>query len=612
MVMRQMRENTKWIMLATAIAFGLLMVFEWGMDLTGITSGSLGEIGRVNRTPVMYEDYMNAYRLLFDQVQAEQTEVIGTLQNRQIEDAAWEQIVGRILIQQELDRRGIGVTEEEIRQAARFAPPPDLLTSPAFLTDGEFDLAKYQDYLTSSADPFLFEQLEAYYRSALPEGKLMRQLATGLYVTDGELWTQYADANETARVRYVPLDPAVRVPDDSVSITDREMRAYYSDHEDDFERPARAGVRVLVLPKVVSASDSAAVRERAEALLAEILAGSSFDSVGTRAAAAEPPAVFEDLGTFGRGVMTPPFDTAVFEAPVGRATGPVETSFGYHVVLVSERTASSATAKHILFPITRTEESEIRLLVLADSMEALVEDYSLEEVALRMNLLEVQLVEVSEVFPFVTGAGQVGEGADWAIREAVAGDVSEVFESDQAYYAMELISSEPGGVLPLEEAEPTIRQVLLQEKKIARGAAEAEELVERVRGGATLSAAATELGLEVLEPEPFTRQDFVPGLGRLNQAIGAAFGLPTGAVSEPVATSENVFVIEKLAHTPADSGAWLAQRGAQREQLTLLLQQQRLQQWVEGLRAAARIVDRREEVLQPPDSDSPLTPYLPF
>jgi hypothetical protein len=48
-MMRQMRENTKWIMLITALAFVALMVFEWGMDMTG-RSGAVagGDIGRVN------------------------------------------------------------------------------------------------------------------------------------------------------------------------------------------------------------------------------------------------------------------------------------------------------------------------------------------------------------------------------------------------------------------------------------------------------------------------------------------------------------------------------------------------------------------------------------
>ena len=43
-MMRQMREATKPIMLFTAAAFVALMVFQWGMDITGISSGSYGEI----------------------------------------------------------------------------------------------------------------------------------------------------------------------------------------------------------------------------------------------------------------------------------------------------------------------------------------------------------------------------------------------------------------------------------------------------------------------------------------------------------------------------------------------------------------------------------------
>ncbi len=611
MVMRQMRENTKWIMLVTAVAFGLLMVFEWGMDITGRSGGSLGEIGRVNGTPVIYEAYMNAYRGLYDQVQSQQAEPINSQQNREIESAAWDQMVDQILIQQELRRRRIDVTEEEIRQAARFQPPPELRTSPAFVTDGAFDLAKYQEYLAASADPLLFQQLEAYYRGVLPQGKLMRQLATGVYASDGELWSLWRDANESVTVRLVPFDPTVRVPNDSITITEREIERYWDDNQDDFEIPARATVEVVVLPKILSAADSAATHDRMAALLEEIRGGAPFDSVGSREATAAQPATFEDLGTFGRGNMTPVFDTAVFTAPIGRAAGPVETPFGYHLVLVSARTADSATAKHILVPITRTEESEVQMLALADSLENLSEERTLEEAALIMGL-NFETVEVTEVFPFVPSAGQVGEGADWAFQDAAPGDVSELFENDLAFYVMELVSSRPGGVLPLEEAEPTVRQILSLRKKVEQVMGEAEEIVERVRTGATLSSAAADTGLEVQVPAPFTRQQFVPGLGQQNAAIGAAFGLKEGQVSEPVATRDNVFLIEKIAHNRADSTAWLAQRDEQRRQLTAVIQQQRVQEWVEGLRATANIVDRRDEVLQPVDPDQPLQPNMFF
>jgi len=42
------------------------------------------------------------------------------------------------------------------------------------------------------------------------------------------------------------------------------------------------------------------------------------------------------LGTFGRGRMVPAFDAAVFALEVGGVAGPVETQFGYHIILRTE------------------------------------------------------------------------------------------------------------------------------------------------------------------------------------------------------------------------------------------------------------------------------------
>ena len=44
------------------------------------------------------------------------------------------------------------------------------------------------------------------------------------------------------------------------------------------------------------------------------------------------------LGTFKPGQMVKEFDTAVFNGPVGAIQGPVQTQFGYHLILVTDRT----------------------------------------------------------------------------------------------------------------------------------------------------------------------------------------------------------------------------------------------------------------------------------
>jgi len=44
-----------------------------------------------------------------------------------------------------------------------------------------------------------------------------------------------------------------------------------------------------------------------------------------------------DLGSFGRGQMVPEFDAVVFSGELNKPLGPVQTSFGYHVLEVTER-----------------------------------------------------------------------------------------------------------------------------------------------------------------------------------------------------------------------------------------------------------------------------------
>ena len=40
-----------------------------------------------------------------------------------------------------------------------------------------------------------------------------------------------------------------------------------------------------------------------------------------------------DLGDFGRGMMVPPFEEVAFDLDVDEVSGPVETDFGYHLIL---------------------------------------------------------------------------------------------------------------------------------------------------------------------------------------------------------------------------------------------------------------------------------------
>ncbi len=603
-MMRQMRENTKWIMLATAVAFVALMVFQWGMDITGRSSGGAGEIGRVNGTPVTYEQYQASYRNLYEQLSSSQETPVSAAQNKQVEDAAWNDVVNQILIQQELARRGIEVTNQEILDAARFSPPPELTGDPLFQTNGQFDIQKYQEFLANSADETFLLQLEAYYRDIIPRTKLLRQVTAGIYFSDAELWDQYRLQNEKVRVQFVALNPAERIPDASVTVTDAELDRYYQDHQEDFETPAQAEVKYVALTKAPLKEDTVAARQHAEDLRQEILNGADFAEVAKRESADQGSAAQGgDLGTFTRAQMVPAFDSVAFSIPVDRISEPVQTSNGFHIIQVLSRQGDSVHARHILVPIERTDDSELRLLTLADSLEALGESMTLDEAAANLGLPVHQQV-MTEVFPFLPGAGQISDGLDWAFHEGTPGEVSPVFEDQQAFYMMELVSSSPAGMQSIEAARPTIDRILRMRKKVDLAQSQASELVQEADSAGSLEVLDGHDDLAVQEAGPSTRMDFFPGLGYQNDAVGTAFGLEMNEISDPVVSDNNVFLIQSLERTPADSTAWEEQKEAQRQQLTYTVQQQRMQQWIEGLRDAADIVDRRDQVLQSSQAQS--------
>ena len=599
-MMRQMRAATKPIMLVTAIAFVALMVFTWGMDITGQSGGGPGPVGSVNGDAVTYDAYMAARLQIYTQVQRSQEQLISSQQNADIDDAAFDEVVNQLLIMQELDRRGITVSDREISAAAN-SSPPDYLRSQFEDDAGVLDYARYQTFLLSSPPEQLLV-LEAYYRDVIPRGKLQRQVSSGIYVSDADLWRQYRDQNEQVEIRYIPMNPATRYEDDQFSISGADVSAYYQAHQDEYEVPARASVKVSVIDKTPTAADTVATEERAVAILQEIADGADFADIALRDSKdATTAALGGDLGVFPKNYMTPPFDSAVFVAPIGRLVGPIKTSFGYHILEVQERWATdSAQARHILIPVVRTDDSEIELLTLADSLEDLAEAMPLDQAAAAAGV-SISTLDLSRDFPFVPGAGQVSEGADWLFEEASPGDVSPVFETPTAFYALELINSQPAGVLPLDDALPSIRATLLFDRKMEEAQVEAQDVVDRVRSGGALVSVAVELDLEVRNAGPFSRTDFIPGIGRQNAAIGSAFGLRTGEVSGVVATPANAYVLEVLNHIEADSTAWLAQTPQQREIAILILKQRRVQEFIGALRAAARIVDRRDVVLAPQD-----------
>ncbi len=70
----------------------------------------------------------------------------------------------------------------------------------------------------------------------------------------------------------------------------------------------------------------------AQDLVKKLAEGKSFETLAKEFSKCPSKADGGSLGTFGKGQMVQPFETAAFNLKVGEVSGPVRTQFGYHLI----------------------------------------------------------------------------------------------------------------------------------------------------------------------------------------------------------------------------------------------------------------------------------------
>jgi len=600
-LLQAMRASAKYIWI-------IIVVLFIGGFLLAQTSGLLGRapvttttaVATVNGEDILATTWYQTTQNLEQEETQRSNQSISLDERQRLMDQAYDQLVTEALLRQEYRRRGITVTDDEILQAARFSPPPQLMQAPDLQTDGQFDPAKYQRFLNSplARQQGLLFQLEQYYRTEIPKEKLFDQVATDVYVSDEQLWRRFQDLHDSAQVTFVAFGPE-RIPDSAVRVSDDEVRAYYDTHKKLFDRPGTAKVSILIIPRAITPADSAAVRAHALALRARILGGEKFEDVAKAESADSSSAVNGGvLPRGGKGRFVPAFESAAYALKPGEISQPVLTPFGYHLIRVDERKGDTISLHHILLRIQQSDSAATRTDRRADSLSRIAAStdqagkFDEAARALHIPILKSTVVEGNAL----TINGQfIPSVGPWAFQGAKPGETSELFDAEDGYYLARLDSLTPGGVQSLDQAKSDIRAYLLRQKKIDALIPQARNFA-KVAAGSSIESASKLMNMQVISTKPFTRVTGVQELAQAPEAVGAAFTLPVRSVSEPIRGTGEVVVERVDNRTPANRAAFDAQKGTLRQQALDQLRRQRVSGFLTNLNAVAKIDDRRKRV----------------
>jgi parvulin-like peptidyl-prolyl isomerase len=610
MVMSALRDRIKIVILVTLAAFVGLIFFDWGMQQTGGSAPDGAVAGRVNGREITDEMYRRTYQSLLSSFESRAGRAPEGSDFSSIEEEAWITLVQEMLLQEQIEKYGISVTDAEILEVLH-TNPPEFVRANFVDEQGQFDATQYQQALAQAAsDPAVanfWTQVEALIRATAPSDKVRNYVGLGARVTTAEARRRFLDRNEKVRVRYVASTSA-DVQFDDQSITEADARAWYDAHPTDFRVGEQAVLHFVRVSKAPTALDSSEARQDLEHIREAVLAGADF-AEEARSWSDDPSADRGgDLGLFGRGDMVPEFEQVAFALNPGEVSEVFSTPFGYHLVKVEEKTNEGGVAKvrarHILVRVEPSNETLQEARTRIEEFLTEVEEGGGFEDAAASAGLTVEVTPPFERGSFVSGPAMIRAAQIFAFG-AQPGTVSDSpVEDDRSVYAYRLADRRPGGVLPFEDVKDRARLSCAEER---RGGLARQKLEQAVSAsGGALASIARAMGASPDTTEEFTRESFVPGIGRRNAFVAAAFALPVGQRSEIIGSDRGFYVLEVLARTPADEAAFAEQRNQIRGELLMERRQTLVTAWMEELLVNAEIEDFRrggKSVWKPDDAD---------
>jgi len=582
------------IIIIVLVFFMGMIILQWGLDITQRGNQVQANVaGVINGQEISWDYYGQVFDRFYQREMEGTEEELPDSRIRELRTAAWNEIVGDILLQQEAEKRGITISDQDIYISLRTNPPQYLQQSPDFQTDGRFD---YQKYLSIMADPqasFFWASLEPQVRKELKRIRVQQLVVQAPHVTEAEVKQSFMDGNEKVAVAMVNIQMG-DFSNDIGEPTDEDLMAYFEENRDKYDVDERRVLSIVKFDKVASDEDNARALGTAMIIYDSAKAGADFAELAMNWSEDEGTGKRGgDLGWVRKGRMVPEFDSAAFAMSEGEISTPVKTIFGYHIIkndgirdseTLVGRGDKEVKLSHILIRTPASPETLLRGLELMDTVLARTLETDMETAA---EGLELELHQTEPLLN-TTRVSYLGNASshhimEWAF-EAEIGDVSEVMENDACYSVVRVDKSLPAGPAEFEDVRDRIKSDWRYSTAQQLCRDSVAVVYADIESGLSLENAAGRHGLDYETPAMFTRTSSVPDLVNDAAAIGAAFSLKEpGDMLGPLDYKAGSLIMQLLSKEEPDQTQYNEQRDSIYNAVMTAKQQKTWELWFRAL-----------------------------
>jgi peptidyl-prolyl cis-trans isomerase D len=579
-----------------------------------------GEIITQREFALRYQRELNRYRELFKGSLTPEM-----LKNLNLEALLLDDMINRKLVLQEAHRLGITVTDRELAEAIAKAPD--------FQLDGAFNKSHYLQLL--GANRITPAEFEDEQRESLTLQRLYQVLFDSVRVSDAELEARYRMMREKINLQFIRLPlkdftAAAQVSDEEIKkyyeqnqaslkepakvqveylaypyvkfaggikVTEQEIEQYYNENRDaKFRKPREAKLSYIslrVAPEV-PAEKKAAVKARAERIVAEARAGKDFEQLIKEVSADAAQGGGGDAGWVTEGQFPEPLNKTIFSLAKNQVSDPVEAPGGLQILKVEDlREGKTLTVKEASAEITQILTAQ---KAKKNAGAAAERDHDKALSGIEFAQLEresgatrgtTRLFTSGETLPEIGDVPEFYKSA-FALEPKA---VSPIISANDAYYVLRLQQKKDAAVPPLEEVRQKIRQNLIDTKAQDALMEKANALLAQLTKEKNIARLAEQNNLRLEETGLFARSATeIPKIGNLPEL---ARGIPVSA-QNPVADkvyrqNDTAYVIAFKAQEPADMAQFATEKDSLAQEARAEAQQRVLRNFIDRLKEKADI-----------------------
>jgi len=224
------------------IMWALVIVIVPAFALWGISSVMqsrsryIGTIGKHKISVSTFRNYEKYFQMLMFFTAG--SDFLRKVSNQELMTLTWQQI----LLTQAAKKENLKASDEELWEKLR---------SLALLNhQGHFNQQFYLSRLRAAG--IVPSQFESFLKDTIAVEKLIKKVRSAVKVTDKEVFKLYREENEKAKISYLLID--YNKIAQTLNPQEKELRAYFQKHKDNFRVPPKVKINYIILPNSQLAS----------------------------------------------------------------------------------------------------------------------------------------------------------------------------------------------------------------------------------------------------------------------------------------------------------------------------------------------------------------------